>query len=305
MGDLSRIDWNLIPMLHALLEERHVSRAARRLALSQPAMSHALARLRRHFDDDLLVRRGGTYVLTPLGEQLAPLTADVVRATSSLATSTPTFDEAESTRTFTIAASEYVQAVLAPALLGEIRARAPGIRLNLVSPFTEPFRTSQDVLEGTDGWLAPREMLPGERSTGLVADQWACVVADDHPTITDTLTLEDVELYPWVAPTIRGRALHLHLDSLAAHGVELSVEVATESFTAVPFLVAGSDRIGVLQRSLALRLAPVAGVRVLECPWAVQPLHLTMWWHQQREDDVGHQWLRGVVDDLMTSLGSL
>lgn len=295
-----RMDWNLIPTLEALLTERSVSRAARRLGLSQPAVSNALARLRRQFGDDLLVRRGSTYVLTPFAEQLAAASRDAVDAVATVAASSTTgFDPATSERRFTLAASDYVQAVLGGDLVAGARRLAPFVSLGFVSPFGAPFGTDEEIVEGTDGWLAPREMLPGHEHVGAASDRWVCVVARDHPGVGHTLTLDDAATYPWVAPTVRGQALQLHLRGLAAQGVEPRVEATTDTFGAVPFLVSGSDRIGFVQLSLARRLAEAASVRVLECPWTVPPLHLTLWWSTKRDGDPGHAWLRDLVRDTL------
>lgn len=294
--DLDRMDWNLVPALHALLSEQNVSRAARRLGVSQPAVSNALARLRRHFRDDLLVRHGNRYSLTPLAEQLAPLALDAVSANRSILASSRTFDPATTSRTFTIASTEYGQVLVGSRLVSELRTRAPGAQLRFVTPFASSAPgAALELVASTDGWIAPAEVLPGTPSTGHLADQWALVVADDHPDVPGDLGLDDLARLAWVVPTVRGNPLTLQLGGLAACGITPCIEVTTESFTAVPYLVAGSRRIGLLQRGLALRLAPSAGVRVVPCPWAVTPLNLTMWWDAQREDEPAHRWLRDVV----------
>jgi DNA-binding transcriptional LysR family regulator len=303
VSDRTRIDWNLVPALDALLTERNVSRAARRVGISQPAASGALGRLRRHFGDELLVRRGQNYLLTPLAERLAPLARQAVAATAVALASASDFDPQRCSRDFTLAASEYVQAVLAPLLVAEVRRRAPEARLNFVAPFTEPFRTGLDVIQATDGWLAPPEVLHGQRHTGLLADRWVCVVAETNQSVGETLTLEDVRGAQWVAPTVRGEPLRFQLDGLSAHGIEPRIVVTTESFLAVPFLVAGTDYVGVVQESLARRLADAAGVRIHACPWSVQALNLTLWWDQKWEADPAHAWLRGVVDETMVLAG--
>ncbi|WP_210438984.1 LysR family transcriptional regulator [Nocardioides xinjiangensis] len=289
------MDWNLIPILEALLVERNVSRAARRLGMSQPAVSNALARLRRQFGDELLVRRAGGYELTPLAEHLALATRGAMEAMSAVSAASTEFDPATSTRLFRIAASDYVQMVLGPGLLADITPLAPRARVAFLAPFSDQFNSDEELVENTDGWLAPREVMPGHEHTGGAADRWVCVVDQDHPTIGGDLTLRDAAAHPWVVPAVRGKTLRLHLDGLAPHGVEPVVEVSTEAFASVPFLIGGTCRIGLVQESLARRLAAVANVRVLECPWPVQPLQLTFWWDPKKDGDLGHAWLRDVV----------
>lgn len=294
------MDWNLIPTLEALLAERSVSRAARRLGLSQPAVSNALARLRRQFGDELLVRRGSGYELTPLAEHLALVTRDAVEAVSAVSAASTEFDPATSTRLFRITASDYAQMAVAPQLLADLARHAPSVRVAFLTPFSDRFGNDEEMLDATDGWLAPREVLPGHEHVGAGADRWVCVVDRDHPDISTTLDLDDAAAHPWVVPAVRGTTLRLHRDGLASHGVEPVVDITTETFSSVPFLVAGSSRIGLVQRSVAQRVATAAGVRVLECPWTVQPLHLTFWWSPKKNGDLGHAWLRervkGVLD---------
>lgn len=296
------MDWNLIPTLEALLAERSVSRAARRLGLSQPAVSNALARLRRQFGDELLIRRGSGYVLTPLAEHLALATREAVEAVSSVSAASTEFDPATSSRLFRIGASDYVQATVAPKLLSRITGLAPSARVAFVAPYSDQFGSDEELVENTDGWLAPREVMPGHKHVGAAADRWVCVVDRDHPTVGEQLALHDAANNPWVVPAVRGKTLRLHLDGLTPFGVEPLIEVSTEAFTSVPFLVSGTTRIGLVQESLAARLAPAANVRVLDCPWPVQPLNLTFWWSAKKDGDLGHRWLRAVVEDCLGTI---
>ncbi|TYL51741.1 LysR family transcriptional regulator [Nocardioides sp. BGMRC 2183] len=294
MTGIDRLDWNLVPALADLLDERNVSRAARRLGVSQSAASGALARLRRHYSDELLVRQGNTYEPTPLALRLQPMVRAAVDATRTVTTAAAGFDPSTSTREFQVATTEYGQVLLGSALLDEIGRQAPGVRLTIRWP-TNAAGISSDWLAGLDGWLGPRESLPEMASSGLMTDRWVCVIDAAHPTIHDHLTIEDVEHHRWVIPT-RPRDHDLPWrQRLFAYGVELPIAVSTESFAAVPFLVAGTTQVGVVQERLARRLAPVTGVRILGCPWKMVPLSLTLWWHPNRKHDPAHAWLRELV----------
>ncbi len=294
MNDLSRMDWNLLPALDALLTELNVSRAARRIGVTQPAMSHALKRLRRHFKDELLVRQGNAYHLTPLAERLAPMARELVRSSVDIASTMASFDPTTSDRRFTIAATEAMQLTLGRDVVAAVSTQAPDASVTFVAPFVEPFRTNDDILANTDGWIAPSEMLPGRDHTGELWDRWVCVVDDAHPTIGSALPLDEVAHHAWVIPTIRGLPIS-HVGAFAAHGIDARIQVCTEGFSAVPFLVAGTERVGVVQHRVAMRLARSAGVRIVECPWPVQPLRLTFWWDRRWASDPAHAWLRETV----------
>ena len=229
---------------------------------------------------------------------------EAVTATRTVLESTSTFDPERTVREFTVASSEYGQVILAPALLGAMSRIAPGVRLRFQHPAVRGPAKPADLLEGVDGWLAPREVLSGYPSTGLVADRWVCVASLDNPHIGTELSLADVEALSWVAPTVPGLRLLPQLERLLAHGIEPTIEVTTESFSAVPFLVAGTSRLGLVQEGLGARLAGAAGVRLLECPWTMPPLNLTLWWHPDQESDLAHAWFRGLVATCMDTMSS-
>jgi DNA-binding transcriptional LysR family regulator len=298
---LDRIDWNLVPALDALLTERNVSRAARRLGISQSAASGALARLRRHYGDDLLVRRNNTYELTPVALRLLSSARAAVDSTRIVLASTSTFDPGASTREFQVLSTEYGQTLLGGDLLARVGAAAPGVRVTFRWP-SSLAGSPADWLSTYDGWLGPRESIPTMSSSGLTTDRWVCVVDEDHPTVGDELSIAEVAEHRWVVPT-RPRDHDLPWrQRLFAHGIELPIACSTESFSAVPFLVAGTPLVGIVQHTLALRLVERCRLRVLEVPWSMLPLSLTLWWHPNREHDLAHAWFRDQVAATMASV---
>lgn len=305
MQGLDRLDWNLVPALDALLTERNVSRAARQLRTSQSSASGSLARLRRHFGDELLVRDGRHYRLSPLAQRLQPLASEAVAAARSLIEVAERFDPAVSERTFVLLMSDYAQAVVGPHLIAEVNRLAPHVEVVLQTPATataeaeEMFSASGDpsrLLSDVDGWFAPREAVRGLPSTGQVEDRWVCL--GSTTSWGTELTRDDLASAGWVAFTIPGLGHLPKLRALLSHGLEPRIEVVTDSFTAIPFLVSGTDRLALVQERLA-RLLAVEGVAVFELPVPLHPLHLTMWWHPKLSGDPGHQWLRSVLRSVL------
>ena len=295
MSDLSRIDWNLVPALHALLAERNVSRAARRLGISQSAASGALARLRRHFGDDLLERRGNGYELTPLAQRLESKVEELASSIRSVLESTRVFDPAQARREFVLASTEYGQSVIAPGLIDRIANLAPHITVKFCWPnFVSSHRS--EWLSTVDGWIAPRDKSTDMPSTGLLTDRWVCVVNRDNDDIGEALDLPEVIDFQWVVPSVAGDGVAPWLKRLLAHGIDLPILLTTESFSAVPYMVAGSRRIGLVQHALASRVLGPLNLRVVECPWEMLPLSFTLWWHPNHEHDPAHSWLRGQVE---------
>jgi DNA-binding transcriptional LysR family regulator len=128
---LANLDLNLLVALDALLQERSVTRAAAVMGVSQPALSSSLAKLRRHFGDELLTRVGNSYQLSPLGIQLSEQTSGVLAGVVRVFSSQPDFDPSRSDREFVVECSDYVAIVLGPTLMELLAERAPQVRLNL------------------------------------------------------------------------------------------------------------------------------------------------------------------------------
>jgi hypothetical protein len=158
--NLSRLDLNLVVALRALLEERNVTRAGERIGLSQPAMSAALSRLRRHFDDELLARTGNSYELTPLGTALRDRSATACDLLERVFSSQADFDPAAETREFTLLASDYGAAVFGAALARALHQEAPGIRLTFQHPAPSVVENAAAVLSTVDGLLLPTAGRP-------------------------------------------------------------------------------------------------------------------------------------------------
>src|SRR5215470_13569291 len=168
---LANLDLNLLVSLDALLAERSVSRAALRLGLSQPSLSAALARLRRHFRDDLLVRVGNHYELTPLAAQLAELTTSALAAVARVFASEPDFDPATAEREFTVLISDYAITVLGPEL-ATLLQQAPNIRLRLHQVAIPAVNAATQALRDVDAMVLPHGYLSGLPSRQLFTDRW-------------------------------------------------------------------------------------------------------------------------------------
>ncbi|WP_405895615.1 LysR family transcriptional regulator [Streptomyces sp. NBC_00104] len=300
--NLASLDLNLVVALRALLEERNVTRAGRRVGLSQPAMSAALARLRRHFDDDLLSRVGGHYELTALGQVLLTRTSTACDLLERLFTSQADFDPAVESREFTLVASDYAVAVFGAELARVIHQEAPGIRLRFTQTPPGLVEGLGTLLSTTDGLLIPHGIISDFPATELYQDQWVFLVAEDNPEVGESLTRDDLTRLPWVtyqrtydAPAVR---------QLGMLGIEPRVEVSADSFTVLPFLVAGTRRIALVQQLLAERLRDVAPVRVMKAPYETVPLQEALWWHPVHTHDAAHIWLRETAARVGAAVGA-
>jgi DNA-binding transcriptional LysR family regulator len=290
--NLANLDLNLLVPLDALLRERSVTRAAASLGLSQPSLSSSLARLRRHFRDELLVRVGNSYELTPLAVQLRRRTEVALISVERAFAAEPTFDPATSQREYRIVASDYPMAVLGGQVGRMMAERAPGMRLRYERLTGDVVAGAPDTLRNIDALVLPHGFITGVPHLDLFSDTWMCLVSSDNSRVGDVLTIEDLNELPWVLTFHSATAFTTAAHQLRMLGVQMRVQVVVESFLVLPFLVAGTDRIGLVQAHLVPRLA--ADVRALPCPYDVVPLIEAMWWHPVYSADPEHAWLRAV-----------
>jgi DNA-binding transcriptional LysR family regulator len=299
---LRRFDLNLLVTLDALLTERSVSGAARALTVSPPTVSAALGRLRRHFDDELLVRTGRTYELSPLGARLAELTAGALEAVSLVADNDPPFDPSSAERQFTVALSDYALAVWGPALVARVADTAPQVSVRLLTLEPHTVARADEVLRRVDGVVLPHGLLDAYEAVPLFDDTWSCIMAIDHPAGRE-ISVETAAAWPWVVTNYgREQPSAGFKQLLRLTGIQPTIDVTTESFVSVPFLVGRSHRLGILQTRLANELAPSAGVRVVDPPCDVLPIKMAFWWHPMRRHDPGHTWFRKVLAETANGL---
>ena len=293
--NLARLDLNLLVSLDALLSERSVTRAAVQMGLSQPALSASLARLRRHFGDDLLTRVGNEYRLTPLAAQLKERVRIALTGVERVFTAQDEFDPGSSTREFTLLVSDYVVAILGDTLAELLTEEAPHTRLRLTPHSPALVERADQVLLTTDLLLLPHGFVTDLSHRDLYRDEWVCVLATDNPVAGDGLTIGHLETLPWVVTYHGQTASTPAARQLRMLGIEPHVQVVNESFLTVPSLIAGSERVALLQRRLVDQLPLNAGIRALPCPFEVTPLIEAMWWHPVYDDDPEHAWLRDLV----------
>jgi DNA-binding transcriptional LysR family regulator len=297
---LANLDLNLLVSLDALLVERNVTRAAGRLGVTQPTVSAALARLRRHFDDDLLARVGNRYELTPLALRLIDQISTVLDGAERVFAAAPGFDPATSEREFRLALSDYAIEIIGRSLSRALAARAPGVRLLLQPP--GDISSGLEALRAVDGLFLPRGYLTDVPHVDLYSDSWVVVVSADNAVVGTELDLADLAAAPWVMthhrpPFTTTAVLQLHL-----LGIEPRVEVVVESCLAIPTMLAGTGRVALLQSRLAARLASRCDLRVLDCPFDAGQLVEALWWHPVHTSDPAHAWLRNLLVDLARDL---
>ncbi|MCC0081438.1 MAG: LysR family transcriptional regulator [Rhodobacter sp.] len=289
-----RLDLNLLAALDVLLTERNVSRAARKLFLSQSATSGALARLREYFDDDLLVPSGRQLVLTPRARALQPRVRAVLMQIDGTIIQPPEFDPATVRRTVRIQASDYVVLTqLAPAIQ-VIGQQAPGLTVVLESP-QQNAREALDRAEVDLAVLPRRVLAPDHPHVPYFTDDHVVLACARNRDLGPSLTRADYVAARHVTMQFDAGLAPIETSLLQAMGIDRHLAAVSNSFAAVPFLVAGTRHLATLPRRLAQLFATMAPLRILPLPFDLPLLDESLQWHTHAADDACLAWVRAQI----------
>ena len=295
MNDLRRIDLNLLVILDALLSEQHVTRAAERLHLSQPAVSHALARLRDLLGDPLLVRAGSGLVPTARAlELVAPLAEALAQVQSLLAPNT--FDPASARRTFRVAMSDYGAAIILPTLIRTLRREAPGIDLQISHASREGML--EGVLNGDiDVAAGVFPEMPNElRSSVLFEERYVCLLDRRRLPADGVLDLPTYLSRPHVLLEMRGSGTPEIERALTALRERRRVAISLPHWSVAPQLISGTDLILTVS-SRSVRDIDQQQLIVLPPPFEIAPFTFVLAWHKRRGGDQALNWLNRRVGE--------
>jgi DNA-binding transcriptional LysR family regulator len=295
--NLQSIDLNLLVVLEALVEECNVTRAAKRIGLSQPAMSNALARLRRTFDDPLLVRTAEGMVPTPAAQALIIPVRHALTQLREALEEKSFFDPTATERTFHLLTSDYAEIVLVAPLLQTLRADAASIRLRIQRPRSvfEPPSTSSltDSFDLAVGFYPDALALDARLHSALLWEEKnVCLVSAKHPTINGKLSLKQFAEADHVALFYKLQGPGVVDTLLAQKGYMRKVAVQSPHFASLPFIVAGTNLIATVPERMARPFARQLRLQVLPVPLDLPAFRLTLLWHQRHHSDPAHRWLR-------------
>jgi DNA-binding transcriptional LysR family regulator len=296
------LDLNLLVVFDAVAQERNVTRAAAKLNMTQPAISHALARLRGALRDELFVRTPEGMEPTPYAERVAgPVRAALESLQTALNCAAP-FDPTTAEGSFSVAVNNRAALVLAAPLAATVAAEALGVRLDLRPSGTLDLaeRLDRGELDLAIGGLA----APGERFSDrrLFEDHFAALVRRGHTAAAgETIALDALGSYPHLALSSTGEETDFVDAELARHGLIRRIALRAPLLAAAATL-AQSDMIAVVSESAARAFARAAPLDVLQLPFASPRLVTAMLWHRRLDDVPAHQWLRSVVQRVARTL---
>jgi DNA-binding transcriptional LysR family regulator len=301
---LAGIDLNLLVAFDALMAERNVTRAAERMSVGQSAMSSTLGRLRRLFDDPLLVREGHRLSPTPFAESLIEPVHQALTILENAVQLESSFDPGHGHRAFTIVASDYVTLVFLRPLLARLANEAPNVRIHIrpvVGHDVDQLRRGQ-----ADLLIVPREVagdITNLPMSPLFEDRYVCAAGADNHEVGETITVEDLSRLPYLASSA-GPLRSIVEGELDRAGVHRQLEVSTQTFVLAPLLLPGARLVTMIQERLALYMRDELGVaiRLLEPPIALGPITEVMLWTHRHNNDSGHRWLRQRMHALASEL---
>jgi DNA-binding transcriptional LysR family regulator len=291
--DIRRSDMPLLISLDVLLEELNVTRAARRLNLSQPALSAQLGRLRELFKDPLLVpsEAGRGMTPTPRALELQPALHQALLDLQSAVVSRVEFNPREAQRHFTIALNDNFFTIIGLAVGREILALGgPGIRLSFVTPVEDTLIHRMERGE-IDLYVGLPAKIPGAlKSRPLLTDEFRFAQRKDHPRGKAPPTLEDYCQLSHVMVSHDGGFHSAVDDVLARNGKVRRVAVTVPNYNQVALVLAEMDCVATLPSKLLQRYG--SGLDILQLPFSMPPVELAMGWHARAQHDPSHRWLR-------------
>jgi DNA-binding transcriptional LysR family regulator len=297
---MKQADLNLLIALDALLQEENVSRAAARVGLSTPAMSHALSRLRTQVGDPLLVRTGQRMVPTPRADSLRGRVEAVVREARNVLAPPPVEDVRTLERTFRIHTSDHLITVLGTDL-DRLARQAPGVTLQVMPCIAETPALLRDgtvdLAIGVFDYTPYSELPTDLRIQQLYEDEFTCVVRATHPTVKRALTLQQYCELEHIQIAPRGNPGGYVDELLARHGLRRRIMRALPYFVAGLALVAETDYLLTCSVVLARRMQRRFGLRIIAPPpeLGLEPFQFSQLWHPRHDRDPPHRWLRDVV----------
>jgi DNA-binding transcriptional LysR family regulator len=288
------VDLNLLIVFDTLIQERNLTRAGKRLGLSQPATSHALSRLRHMLHDDLFVRTPEGMQPTSRAEHLMEPVRNALRALS-ITLEPEAFDPASAARDFTVAVNNYAARAVVPALVREVEHAAPHASLT-IQPIG--MRDLLDQLDSGAMDVALTTLVDGGerfRCVRIMDDDYVVLLDAAHKAAAGSeFSAGSLAEFPHIAITSAGDDTSFVDEALEARGLTRKIAVRVP-FLSVVLMLVNSDRLAVLPRRVAVSLASVCHLTVRELPFLSPRIGLSMIWHRRVDNLAAHRWLRDVI----------
>jgi len=293
------IDIRLLAVFDEICKSRSVTLAAAALGLGQPAVSVALSKLRRHFDDPLFVRTSSGMEPTPFAAELVVPVRAVLEALDLVLGKRNDFDPASSERTFRISMTDISQLVLLPGLLEKLRAEAPGLRIQVL-PITGELARQLESGEADLALGYLPQLASGFYQQVLFQQKFVCMVSSKHPRIAGTMSREQFEAEDHAVIGSAGSATQMIERAMAGLGISRRIVLDIHNFISAALVAAQTDLVVTVPKRLGDVMQGRDGYQTLPVPFALPEYEVKQMWHQRFHNDPGNRWLRRVVSDLLS-----
>ena len=288
---LPKVDLNLFVVFDAIYTERNLTRAARVLFVTQPAVSNALKRLRQVFNDPLFVRSQHGVSPTPVADNISGWVKEALQLFNASLTEGEVFDPLSSEKTFTFSVHDYDEAILIPRLMEKLAELAPGIS-------TEFYSVPRKDLESelSSGRLdfaldVPLFSTPQLYRKKLGAERYVCMTRPDHPTVGSEITLEQyLELDHIHVSARRGGVGHVDM-ALDRVGQRRKIQLRMKNYIAAPLVIATTN----LALTIPGNVAAMYDMNTVELPFDVDSVEQYLYWHKSADQDQANMWMRGIL----------
>ncbi|SDC69870.1 transcriptional regulator, LysR family [Cupriavidus sp. YR651] len=298
--DVQDVDLNLLVVFEHLLRLRTVSGTAKALKVSQPAVSNALARLRRTFGDELFVRSAKGMLPTPFAQELAEPVAYALDALQSALNRKVSFDPLTSARSFQLAMSDIGEVHFIPKLMSVLRERAPKVSVGTVRNAAVDLaeEMSQGKIDLAVGHFP--ELTSEFFQRRLFRQRYVCMFRSGHALDKRTVRLKDFEQADHVVVTAAGTG-HARVDEiLAKRGVQRNIRLRVPHFVALADIVQSTDLVATVTEKFAQRSAASFGLKYIRHPVELPDIQINLFWHSRYHRDPASQWLRSLIFELFS-----
>ncbi|AFU98311.1 LysR family transcriptional regulator [Simiduia agarivorans] len=287
----NQLDLNLFVVFEAIYRQRNLTRVARELHVTQPAVSNALARLRDRLGDPLFERSPAGMVPTPAADAMIDQVRDALHLLAASVDGPRLFDPARSDKTFHFAMNDLAESLVLGPLLRQVSQQAPGVS---VSSFTLPRReVPAELASGRLDFAIDAPVLPQADlfSAMLMREQYICAFRPDHPALAQAWNLDAYLALNHLHVSSRRMGLGYVDQALAQLGVARTIQLRVQHYLVAPDIVRETD----LVWTLPVRLADRFGLASLPLPFDLPELELHLYWHKRSEPLAAHQWLRQLL----------
>lgn len=290
--NIRAVNLNLLNVLDVLLTEQSVTKAAAKIHLSQPAISHALQKLREIFQDQLLLKIARGMQPTTFALEIHEEVKTILAQIENLLNKNEAFDPATSDRNFHLGVNTYSERVLIPPLMQFLSKIDSRIKISLRQVVDETFVTQleNNVIELA---IARMPVSTGKFSSEqLATENYVCLVSEDHPILSQPITLKNYLAYPHIDTAESEKYPHIVNETLKKINKSRPIQLVVDQFLTLPFVLPHTHLIATVITSFADYYTKNFPLKSFPCPLKIPAAEIFQVWHHRHNKDAGHQWLR-------------